>query len=67
MAKGKLKKKIQKGINKLGNKLQQDAKDIASIEIPTEEVVAAPEPAPVVEKKEPQPSTDTWKIRVSDI
>ena len=65
MAKGRLKKKVQDAMDKLSGKLQNDADDIASIEVPevqeeveTVVVEEAPKPAP---KKKPQ--EDTWKIR----
>lgn len=56
MAKGKLKKKIQNVADKIGDKLQKDADDIASIEVPKEEVV--------VETKTTETTTREWKIRV---
>lgn len=53
MAKGRLKKKIQNAVDKLGDKLQKDADDIASIEVT--EKKSAP-------KKEVQ--STSWKVRV---
>mgnify|MGYP000601502852 CR=1 FL=1 len=56
MAKGRIKKKIQNTVDKLGNKLKKDADDIANIEVPKEEVV--------VETKTTETTTREWKIKV---
>ena len=61
MAKGKLKNKIQNVADKIGDKLQKDADDIASIEVP--EVEAAPAPKAKAAPKSEEPKERTWKIR----
>lgn len=62
MAKGRLKQKINNAVDKLTDKLQKDADDIASIEVP--EVEAAPAPKAKAAPTKKTNESSSWKVRV---